>query len=123
MDEQPEKTVAYGRLVARFGVAAVAAAVLAKWLSDDDADEKWAALLFSISAASAPTTRRYISRAEVRVLTLLAAGLTVKQAAARLGVSFETVKRQVTTAMQHTNGKNATHAVAVGIRSGQVQAP
>lgn len=59
---------------------------------------------------------------ELRVLRLIAAGLTNRQIAERLSISEETVKTRVKSLLMKLAAVDRTHAVAVGIRRGFIEA-
>jgi DNA-binding CsgD family transcriptional regulator len=58
---------------------------------------------------------RPLTPAETRVLRRLAHGLTAPQAADALGVSYNTVKKQVRTARAKLRANTTTHAVAIAV--------
>ncbi len=103
----------------RFGHDAVATALLAKWLSDPDAGEKWERLAAVVAVTRPPR----FTPAEADVLTMRARGLTGAQIAQERGTSAETVKTQTKAARERVGARNAAHAVAIGIRSGEVKPP
>ncbi len=109
----------YRQLVERFGIDAVATALLTKWLSDPDAAQRWERLAAVIAVARPPE----LTPAERDVLRLRAAGLSTSQAARARGRSYETAKTQARNATAKLGARNLSHAVAIAIRSGQIEPP
>ena len=68
---------------------------------------------------SAPT----LSKREREVMDLLAQGLTGEQVAELLVLSAETVKTHVRNAMGKLDATTRVHAIALGLRDGQISAP
>lgn len=62
-----------------------------------------------------------LTYSELRALSVLSYGLTVPMAAELLGLSEETVSRQLASARRRLGAKNSTHAVALAIRRGVLQ--
>jgi DNA-binding NarL/FixJ family response regulator len=63
-------------------------------------------------------TDEALTAAEIRVLRLIAAGNANKEIAARLAVSEETVKGQVSRILSKLGAKDRTHAVVIGLKRG-----
>ena len=74
------------------------------------------------SAAARPTDElaESLTRREVEVLQMLAAGLSNKEIAARLGISDHTVKFHVASILGKLGAGTRTEAVSLGIRRGLV---
>ena len=60
--------------------------------------------------------------AQLQALALMAKGMRAKEAAAHLGLSPWTVKDHIHNACRRMGAKNATHAVAIALTSGQISA-
>lgn len=116
----PGKPEGYHRLVVQYGVERVADALLAKWISDNDADEKWEHLAAVIEVRE-PESRQPALQ-QLVVLYLLSHGRSVPDVAAELGKSLHTIQRQVKQAKESmripTTGN--TQAVATAIRLGYI---
>jgi DNA-binding NarL/FixJ family response regulator len=63
-----------------------------------------------------------LTEREVRVLKSIAQGNSNKEAAAELNLSMETVKTQLKTILAKLDAKDRTHAVAIAIRRGIIDA-
>jgi DNA-binding NarL/FixJ family response regulator len=73
--------------------------------------------------ASAETRMRdALSPSEVRVLRLVAGGLSNKQIATKLTISEETVKGQIRSILSKLGASDRTHAAAIGVRHGIIEA-
>lgn len=62
-----------------------------------------------------------LTATEIRVLRLIAAGNANKEIAARLSVSIETVKGQVSRILSKLDAKDRTHAVVIGLQRGIIE--
>lgn len=58
---------------------------------------------------------------ERQVLTLLRDGLTAKEAAARLGLTRDTIQTYTKRIMERLGAKNITQAVIIAIRCGYIK--
>jgi DNA-binding CsgD family transcriptional regulator len=56
-----------------------------------------------------------LTMSEVRVLRLLARGLTLGEAAGELGISRETARSQVKVARARLGARNQAHAIAIAV--------
>ena len=63
-------------------------------------------------------TGDYLTPPEIRVLKLIAAGNAIKEIAAQMSVSDETVKGQVSRILSKLGAKDRTHAVVIGLQRG-----
>jgi DNA-binding NarL/FixJ family response regulator len=63
-----------------------------------------------------------LTAAEVRVLSLIAAGNANKEIAAQLAISEETVKSQVRNIFSKLGAKDRTHAAMIGLKRGIIDA-
>jgi len=129
---QPHKTAGYRRLHDRYGPARLGDALLAKWLSDDDALEKWAHLALDINRVNPSARRSPVYRfTEERaprphaywvVLWYLSMGYQNKEVAEQMGLSVETIKRDVHYARKKLGleGAPLPKVVAVAIREGVI---
>ena len=63
-----------------------------------------------------------LSPSEIRVLTLIAGGLSNKEIAARLAVTEEAVKGQVKNILSKLGANDRTHAAVIGVRNGIIEA-
>ncbi len=129
----------YIELVAGFGIATIADKLLAKWISDSDADEKWSRLAKDINStpehpepivACRPLPPAIIthitpqlSRREAIILTLLAGGWLIPAIASRLKLSNWTIQDATSKVGEKLGTNNPTESVARGIRSGQIKPP
>lgn len=87
-----------------------------------DADRRDDALLRLLARVDNTLPRRdSLAPMETRVLEALSHGLGYKGAAEVLGVGIETVKSDVVRARRALQAKDATHAVAIALRSGLIQ--
>jgi DNA-binding NarL/FixJ family response regulator len=59
-----------------------------------------------------------LTPAEIRVLRLIAAGNANKEIATQLGLSEETIKKQVRNVLSKLGAKDRTHAAMIGFRRG-----
>lgn len=64
-----------------------------------------------------------LTPAELRILRLLVEGLTLKQIALEIGVSFETVKRHTRKVRHKTGAETLYQAIAVVVDRGWLRAP
>lgn len=128
----------YRDLIARFGEARVGDALLAKWLSDEDALEKWSHLALDLSRIQIrKRTRTYdltpaanggIPASPDRPhkywvsLWYLSMGWQEKQVAQQLQVSQNTVKQHLLYARRKLDlsGASLPKVVAVAIRTGRI---
>ena len=62
-----------------------------------------------------------LTPAEIRVLRLISAGNANKEIAAHLGLSEETVKKQVRSVLSKLGAKDRTHAAMIGFRRGIIE--
>lgn len=67
---------------------------------------------------AATATRPALEPIEVRILTLLAAGRTHSAIAHQIGASTDTVSWRLSRLYGRIGARNATHAVAIAIRTG-----
>jgi DNA-binding NarL/FixJ family response regulator len=74
-----------------------------------------------IVAAADHGAREALSPSEVRVLGLVAGGLSNKQVAAKLGVTEEAIKGQVKNILSKLGASDRTHAAAIGVRHGIIE--
>lgn len=87
------------------------------------------ATLASLGRPGAPARKRIpgmtqtLTPAEKRVLTALAAGGTMEKYANESWRSKHTIRDQVKSARAKLGARTSTHAVALAIRSGQIQPP
>lgn len=124
----PEKTAGYKQLVKQFGAAAVADRLLAKWISDEDATEKWEKLSADVEVRLEDEYDAMLQRMERArkpytywvVLWYLSNGYKDKDVAEQLGLSIHTIKRDVTYARKQLDlvGAPLTQVVAKAIRLG-----
>lgn len=70
-----------------------------------------------------PATPRRLSPAGAASLTLVACGLTREEAAARLGISRDTLSSYLRTVMQRLGTDNRSHAAAVAAVLGAIEIP
>jgi DNA-binding NarL/FixJ family response regulator len=63
-----------------------------------------------------------LSPSEIRVLKLIAGGLSNKEIAARLAVTEEVVKGQVKNILSKLGANDRTHAAVIGLRNGIIEA-
>jgi DNA-binding NarL/FixJ family response regulator len=71
----------------------------------------------------AAATRARLSPREREVLFLLATGLTNEEIAAQLGLSPETTRTQLRSAMRKLGARTRTHAVAIATAGGDITPP
>lgn len=121
--EQPTKTAGYRKLVEQFGVERVGAAVLAKWISDEDAMEKWERLDAVVKHGTqhlGPVERRPF-RYWV-ILWYFSMGYQAADVAEQLQVGVETVKQELKYARKKLGlpGKPLTLVIATAIREGHI---
>jgi DNA-binding NarL/FixJ family response regulator len=119
----PGKPESYNRLVRKYGVGRVADALLAKWISDDDADQKWEQLAAVVSLADlvlpvpepSPNPPKYWI-----VLWYFSMGYSRERIADQLQLSVETIKRDLTYARSRLDmvGAPMPAVVARAIRLG-----
>lgn len=110
--------------MAEFGEGDVADRLLAKWISDPDAGDKWEHLWAVVEAApeiSAPTTGGRPYRYWV-VLWYFSMGYRRSQIAEQMGVADETIKQQLKYARARLNlaGEPMARVVAEAIRQGLI---
>jgi DNA-binding NarL/FixJ family response regulator len=75
----------------------------------------------TIVAAADGGAREALSPSEVRVLRLVAGGLSNKQVAGKLGVTEEAIKGQVKSILSKLGASDRTHAAAIGVRHGIIE--
>lgn len=125
-----ERIEGYAELVDRFGAGEVADAILTKWLSDENADEKWQRLGNAISGAvefdSArktfyPGSKKKIPRYLI-VLWHLSNGHSEDEIARLMGCGRETVKTHLKRARARLGSEHITreYLVALAIRNGLI---
>lgn len=73
--------------------------------------------------AEAPGSAQNLSRREVEVLQLLADGCSTKQLADTLGLSVNTVRNHVQSAINRLGAHSKLEAVSIAIRQGLISAP
>ena len=118
-----ERAEGYKQLVQRFGEGAVADRLLAKWVADPDADEKWerldAAVKVTNGVASDPRARVYKYWV---ILWKISLGWKEPALAEEMGVSIWTIKREVWYARRTLGlvGKPLPVVVATAIRQGHI---
>jgi DNA-binding NarL/FixJ family response regulator len=66
-------------------------------------------------------SREALSPSEIRVLRLVAGGLSNKQIAANLGITEEAVKGRVRSILSQLGARDRTHAAAIGVRHGIIE--
>jgi len=66
-------------------------------------------------------SQEVLSPSEVRVLSLIAAGLSNKEIAAKLALSEESVKGQVRSILSKLGATDRTHAAVIGVRNGLIE--
>lgn len=118
-----DRVAGYATLVSTFGPEAVADKLLAKWLADPDAGQKWERLgaavnLAEFELAKRPRAPATLTPAEVAVLTLRANGHGSHASGRLLRKSPETIKKQLATARQRLGARNLCHAVTLAYRQG-----
>jgi DNA-binding NarL/FixJ family response regulator len=74
-----------------------------------------------IVAATDRGAREALSPSELRVLGLVAGGLSNKQIAAKLGATEEAIKGQVKSILSKLGASDRTHAAAIGVRHGIIE--
>jgi DNA-binding NarL/FixJ family response regulator len=73
--------------------------------------------------AEAPGSAQSLTRREIEVLQLLADGCSTKQLAETLGLSLNTVRNHVQSAINRLGAHSKLEAVSVAIRQGVISAP
>jgi DNA-binding CsgD family transcriptional regulator len=122
------KAVGYKHLVERFGAGEVADHLLAKWISDPDADQKWNRLFTDVSISYereryAATIERIKPSRPFKywvVLWYYSMGYRTPAIAEQLNISVHTIKRDLTYARTKLNliGTPLAGVVAKAIRLG-----
>lgn len=87
-------------------------------------DHKLDELVDRIGDAARHTTRPRagLTQRERDVIACAAHGLNVTDTAARLGVSYETVRHHRKLAIRHLHARTLTHAVAIALSDGSIAA-
>jgi DNA-binding NarL/FixJ family response regulator len=73
--------------------------------------------------AEAPGSAQSLTRREIEVLQLLADGCSTKQLAENLGLSLNTVRNHVQSAINRLGAHSKLEAVSIAIRQGLISAP
>jgi DNA-binding NarL/FixJ family response regulator len=73
--------------------------------------------------AEAPGSAQSLTRREIEVLQLLAEGCSTKQLAETLGLSLNTVRNHVQSAINRLGAHSKLEAVSIAIRQGLISAP
>jgi len=85
--------------------------------TDDEIEYSTSLFWSALPTKSRPTD---LSPRQQNALCLARDGTTMKEIGDRLGVSMETVKKDMQSARHVLNAKNVTHAVSIAITSGQI---
>jgi DNA-binding CsgD family transcriptional regulator len=127
---QPKKTAGYKQLVSEFGIGQVADRLLAKWISDEDADEKWEKLSADVAIRYEEEYYVYLKKlTRARrpykywvVLWYISMGYSEKKVAEQLELSVNTIKRDLTYARERLDliGASMPEVVAKAIRLGYI---
>ena len=95
---------------------------LLEWSDPDRRDDALIRVLVRAHSQPWPhETRENLTDKERRLVQALASGLTIKEAAVVLGVTFHTARVEVRRVRRMLQAKTNAHAVAVAMRRGEIE--
>lgn len=67
--------------------------------------------------------KEHLTQQEIRVLTLIAKGLSYEEVSQELGITFSTVRNHLTSIVDTLDAKNPRHAVYIAASTGLLPKP